>query len=156
MPGPKIRFYLHSKVAASGHRPVLLSVGVGETRPVRQATGYSLHPAYFSPSAPHALKGADGYRTLNEKLDELRLAAAKGCRRLQDEGQLSNATLAPLLKAAVTALAGRALKPAKATKAVLPPVPATSALPLAQHHAGGARRLAGRQRGALGQSLLRA
>lgn len=44
MSEPKIRFYLHSKVAASGHRPVYLFVGVGETRPVRLATGYSLHP----------------------------------------------------------------------------------------------------------------
>ena len=39
MPNPKIRFYLHSKTADDGRRPVYLSVGVGETRPVRQATG---------------------------------------------------------------------------------------------------------------------
>ena len=52
---------------------------------------------------------------------------AKACRRLEDAGQLSNAALAPLLKAAVTALAGR---PAKALPA--PVAPAPSALPLAQ------------------------
>jgi hypothetical protein len=74
MPEPKLRYYLHSKVASTGHRPIFLSVGVGETRPVRQATGYTAHPAYFAPSAPHLRKGADGYRTINEKLDELRLA----------------------------------------------------------------------------------
>jgi hypothetical protein len=78
---------------------------------VRQATGYSLYPAYFSSTAPHALKGADGYRTINEKLDELRLATQKACRRLEDEGQLSNSTLAPLLKAAATSLHGRPTKP---------------------------------------------
>jgi len=90
MPTPKIRFYLHSKTAATGHRPIYLSVGVGETRPVRQATGYTAHPAYFSAKAPHLLKGADSYRTINEKLDELRLAVSKACRRLEDGGQLSN------------------------------------------------------------------
>ena len=127
MPEPKIRFFLHSVAAANGHRVIYLSVGVGEKRPVRQATGYAAHPAYFSSTAPHLRKGADGYRTLNEKLDELRLAVAKACRRLEDAGQLSNAALAPLLKAAVTALAGR---PAKAPPA--PVAPAPSALPLAQ------------------------
>ncbi|MGI4834223.1 MAG: hypothetical protein ACRYFK_12260 [Janthinobacterium lividum] len=93
---------------------------------MRQATGYSLHPAYFSTKAPHALKGADGPRTINEKLDELRLAAAKACRRLQDEGQLRNAALAPLLKAAVTVLTGRAPRPS--AKAPLVSVPAASDL----------------------------
>jgi hypothetical protein len=107
MPEPKLRYYLHSKVASTGHRPIFLSVGVGETRPVRQATGYTAHPAYFAPKAPHLLKGADGYRTINEKLDELRLAVQKICRRLQDDGQLSNAALMPLLKAAVASLAGK-------------------------------------------------
>ncbi len=34
----------------------------------------------------------------NEKLDELRLAAQKACRRLEQRGQLSDAALAPLLK----------------------------------------------------------
>jgi len=130
MPAPKIRFYLHNKTAATGHRPIYLSVGVGETRPVRQATGYSLHPAYFSATAPHALKGADGYRTINEKLDELRLAAQKACRRLEDEGQLSNAALAPLLKEAATRLHGRPAKPAP--PAATPVEAASSTLPLAQ------------------------
>jgi site-specific recombinase XerD len=129
MPTPKIRFYLHSKAAATCHRPIYLSVGVGETRPVRQATGYSLHPAYFSPSAPHALKGADGYRTINEKLDELRLATQKACRRLEDEGQLSNAALAPLLKEAATRLHGR---PAKVAKPAPVEATAPSTLPLTQ------------------------
>ena len=62
---------------------------------MRQATGYTAHPAYFAAKAPHLLKGADGYRTINEKLDELRLAVQKICRRLQDDGQLSNAALVP-------------------------------------------------------------
>jgi integrase len=128
MPEPKLRYYLHSKVATTGHRPIFLSVGVGETRPVRQATGYTAHPAYFVAKAPHLLKGADGYRTINEKLDELRLAVQKICRRLQDEGQLSNAALTPLLKAAVVSLAG---KPVVAR--VAPEVPASpSKLPIAQ------------------------
>jgi len=35
------------------------------------------------------------------------LAVQKICRHLQDEGQLSNAALAPLLKAAVLRLAGK-------------------------------------------------
>ncbi|RZK13488.1 MAG: hypothetical protein EOO56_26990 [Hymenobacter sp.] len=102
MPEPEIRFFLHSVAAASGHRVIYLSLGAGEKRPVRQATGYAAHPAYCSPSAPHLLKGADGQRTINEKLDELRLAVAKACRRLEDAGQLSNAALAPLFKAAVS------------------------------------------------------
>lgn len=128
MSEPKLRYYLHSKVASTGHRPIFLSVGVGETRPVRQATGYTAHPAYFAPKAPHLLKGVDGYRTINEKLDELRLAVQKICRRLQDEGQLSNAALVPLLKAAVVGLAG---KPVVARAA--PTAPASpSALPIAQ------------------------
>jgi integrase len=128
MPEPKLRYYLHSKVASTGHRPIFLSVGVGETRPVRQATGYTAHPAYFAAKAPHLLKGADGYRTINEKLDELRLAVQKICRRLQDEGQLSNAALTPLLKAAVVSLTG---KPVVARAA--PEVPAApSTLPLGQ------------------------
>jgi hypothetical protein len=91
---------------------------------VRQATGYAAHPAYFSPTAPPLRQGADGYRSINKQLDELRLAVAKACRRLEDAGQLSNAALAPLLKAAVAALA-------KAT----PPAPVAavpSALPLTQ------------------------
>ena len=128
MPEPKLRFYLHSKTAANGHRPVFLSVGVGETRPVRQATGYSLHPAYFSASAPHALKGADGYRTINEKLDELRLAIAKACRRLEDAGQLSNATLAPLLRVAVASLAGRPPKSGKLKTAAQVELPVVGTL----------------------------
>jgi len=129
MPEPKLRYYLHSKVASTGHRPIYLSVGVGEARPVRQATGYTAHPAYFAATAPHLRKGADGYRTLNEKLDELRLAAQKICRRLQDEGQLSNATLAPLLKTAVISLAGRPV----VARALAPTAPAApSTLPLAQ------------------------
>ena len=111
MPEPKIRFFLHSVAAISGHRVIYLNVGVGEKRPVRQATGYTAHPAYFSAKAPHLLKGADSYRTINEKLDELRLAVSKACRRLEDEGQLSNAALAPLLKAAVAKLAGQPAKP---------------------------------------------
>lgn len=97
---------------------------------MRQATGYPAHPAYFSAAAPHLRKGADSQRTINEKLDELRLAIAKACRRLQDEGQLSNATLAPLLKAAITALAGRAstfAKPVPKAESVPPTM-----LPLAQ------------------------
>ncbi|MGI4871670.1 MAG: tyrosine-type recombinase/integrase [Janthinobacterium lividum] len=126
MPEPKIRFFLHSVAATNGHRVIYLSVGVGEPRPVRQATSYAAHPAYFSSQAPHLLKGADGYRAINEKLDELRLAVAKACRRLEDEGQLSNAALAPLLKAAVVRLSG---KPAKVVPAA--PVVAPSALPLA-------------------------
>jgi len=48
MPKPKIRFFLHSVAAATGHRVIYLLVGVGEKRPVRQATGYAAHPAYFS------------------------------------------------------------------------------------------------------------
>ena len=100
MPEPKLRYCLHSKVASTGHRPIYLSVGLGETRPVRQATGCTAHPDYFVAEAPHLLKGADGYRTLNEKLDELHLAVQKSCRRLEDEGQLRNAALSPLLKAA--------------------------------------------------------
>jgi len=129
MPEPKLRYYLHSKVASTGHRPIYLSVGVGEARPVRQATGYTAHPAYFAATAPHLSKGANGYRTLNEKLDELRLAAQKICRRLQDEGQLSNATLAPLLKTAVVSLAGRPV----VARALAPTAPAApSTLPLAQ------------------------
>jgi integrase len=128
MPEPKLRYYLHSKVASNGHRPIYLSVGVGETRPVRQATGYTAHPAYFAPKAPYLRKEADGYRSINEKLDELRLAVQKICRRLQDEGQLSNAALMPLLKAAVVSLAG---KPVVARAA--PEVPASpSKLPIAQ------------------------
>ena len=128
MSEPKLRYYLHSKVASTGHRPIYLSVGVGEARPVRQATGYTAHPAYFAAKAPHLRKGADGYRTINEKLDELRLAVQKICRRLQDENQLSNAALAPLLKAAVVSLAGR---PVVARPA--PEVPANpSTLPIAQ------------------------
>jgi hypothetical protein len=107
MSEPKLRYYLHSKVASTGHRPIFLSVGVGETRPVRQATGYTAHPAYFAPKAPYLRKEADGYRSINEKLDELRLAVQKICRRLQDDGQLSNAALTPLLKAAVVSLAGK-------------------------------------------------
>jgi hypothetical protein len=68
---------------------------------VRQATGYTVHLAYFAPSAPHLRKGAGGYRTINEKLDELCLAVQKICRRLLGEGRLSNAALTPLLTAAV-------------------------------------------------------
>jgi integrase len=128
MPEPKLRYYLHSKVASTGHRPIFLSVGVGETRPVRQATGYTAHPAYFAPKAPHLLKGADGYRTINEKLDELRLAVQKICRRLQDDGQLSNAALTPLLKAAVASLAGKPVVARAASEAPASP----SALPIAQ------------------------
>jgi integrase len=128
MSEPKLRYYLHSKVATTGHRPIYLSVGVGETRPVRQATGYTAHPAYFVPSAPHLRKGADGYRSINEKLDELRLAVQKICRRLQDEGQLSNATLTPLLKAAVVSLAGKPV-----VERAVPAAPAApSKLPLSQ------------------------
>jgi len=90
MPEPKIRFFLHSVAATSGNRIIYLSVGIGGERPVRQATGYTAHPAYFSAKAPHLLKGADSYRTINEKLDELRSAVSKACRRLEDGGQLSN------------------------------------------------------------------
>lgn len=103
MPEPKIRFFLHSVAAATGYRVIYLSVGVGEKRPVRHATGYTAYPAYFSSTAPHLRKGADGYLSIIEKLDKLRLAVAKACRRLEDAGQLSNAALAPLLKAAVAA-----------------------------------------------------
>ena len=60
MSEPKLRYYLHSKVASTGHRPIYLSVGVGETRPVRQATGYTAHLAYFAPSAPHLVYGTQG------------------------------------------------------------------------------------------------
>jgi hypothetical protein len=104
MPEPKTRFFLHSVAAANGHRVIYLSIGVGEKRPVRQATGYATHPAYFSPTALHLRKGADDYRFINEKLDELRLAVVKACRRLEDAGELSNAALAPLLKAPPVAL----------------------------------------------------
>jgi integrase len=129
MPTPKLRFYLHSKAAADGRRPVYLSVGVGETRPVRQATGVVVSPAYFSADAPHILKGADGYRQHNERLDELRLLAGKLCRRLEDDGQLDNEHLAPLLKQAVADLTGQA------TRAVAPkasPTPKPAQLPLAE------------------------
>jgi len=102
MPEPKIRLFPHSVAAGPGHRVVYLSVGVGEKRPVRQATGYAAHPACFSPTAPHLRKGADGYRSINGKLDGLRPAVAKACRRLEDAGQLSNAALAPLLKTSMT------------------------------------------------------
>jgi hypothetical protein len=52
----------------------------------------------------------------------------KICRRLQDDSQLSNAALTPLLKAAVASLAGKPVV-ARAT----PEAPASpSALPLAQ------------------------
>jgi hypothetical protein len=107
MPEPKLRYYLHSKVASTGHGPIYFPVGMGETCPVRQATGYTAHPAYFAPKATHMRKGADGYRTINEKLDELRLAVQKICRHLQDDGQFNNTALMPLLKAAVTSLAGK-------------------------------------------------
>lgn len=130
MPDPKFRFYLHSKVASSGHRPIYLSVGLGETRPVRQATGYTAHPDFFKATAPHLLKGADGYRTTNDKLDELRLAASKICRRLEDDGQLSNAALAPLLKQAVASLTGKPAAPAGPGVAAVAAAPV--GLPLAQ------------------------
>lgn len=58
-PEPKIRLYLHSVPAASGHCVVYLRVGVGEKRPVRQASGYALHPTCFNAQVPHTRKGAD-------------------------------------------------------------------------------------------------
>ncbi len=91
---------------------------------MRQATGIACTRLTSTPP-PHALKGADSYRTINEKLDELRLVSAKDCRRLADEGQLSNATLAPLLKAAVVSLAGKLARPAPPAAAPAPSTPGT-------------------------------
>jgi|GEM_PF-1520526 len=126
---PKIRFYLHSKVSADGRRPVYLSVGIGETRPVRQATGVVVHPTYFSPAAPHILKGADGRVAYNERLDELRVLTSKLCRQLADAGTLTNAVLAPALKEAVAQLLHKktAAAPAAAPAAAKP----AAAVPLA-------------------------
>ena len=39
MPEPQIRFFLHSAAAATGHRVIYPSVGVGEKRCVRLAAG---------------------------------------------------------------------------------------------------------------------
>jgi site-specific recombinase XerD len=104
----KPRYFLHSKVNSDGRRPIYLSVGVGETRPVRQATGYVVHPQYFSASPPYLNKAADGARAINLKLQQLLLDVEKVANRLEEDRQLSNAALAPKLKALVVAMQGRA------------------------------------------------
>lgn len=131
MPAPKIRFYLHSKTAADGRRPVYLSVGIGETRPVRQATGVVVHPDLFADTAPYFDKRTDGWRSFNERLDDIRPLAAKVCRQLEDAGTLSNDTLAPALRAGIAELASsprRRVRPPSEPK----PAPPTAVLLRAQ------------------------
>ena len=126
MPAPKIRFYLHSKVAADGRRPVYLSVGIGQSRPVRQATGIVAHPNLFADTAPYFDKRTDGWRSHNERLDDIRPLASKLCRQLEDAGTLSNDTLAPLLRQAIAELPSsprRRLRPLAAARPAAAPAP---------------------------------
>ncbi|TGE08781.1 site-specific integrase [Hymenobacter fodinae] len=106
----KLRFYLHSKAANDGRKPVYLSVGIGETRPVRVATGVVVHPHYFNTSAPHIHKNADGATSHNDRLDEIRLLTGRAVRQLEDAGQLSNEALLPKLKEVIAELTGRKSK----------------------------------------------
>ncbi|MBO2009211.1 tyrosine-type recombinase/integrase [Hymenobacter negativus] len=107
MAEPKIRFYLHSKAASDGRRPVYLSVGIGEPRPVRQATGVVAHPDLWAAEAPHLDKRTDGYRNHNERFDDLRLFTRKLVRRLAEDGGLTNEAVAVALKNQVASYTGR-------------------------------------------------
>ncbi|QNH60711.1 site-specific integrase [Hymenobacter sediminicola] len=113
----KLRFYLHSKAASDGRRPVYVSIGVGEARPVRSATGVVVHPKYFNELAPHIHRSADGATSHNDRLDEIRLLVGRAVRQLEDAGTLSNAALLPQVKKIISELTGRKTKGSEAVAA---------------------------------------